>query len=270
MKLAIVALVVSLAARSVFAQGEIAGRVVAADSGRPALAGVEAAIPRLRLAALSDSSGRFRFRSVPAGSHLVVMRAIGFRAESSVVTVDRDEVVSWDVVLTRAEATTLPERRITAPGAAVPAKLIEFTERRKMGTGHFIDRAQLEKAEGGLRQLGDLLSVIPGVRIRRGGNKAWVASGRAVSTGCAFCVMSVAALSPADQAAGAKPACFMDVYLDGALVYDSRQPGNGLFDMNTLQPEHVAGIEVYTSTVQIPARYNRTSGGCGVILIWTR
>ena len=268
-----VALVVlaMLAARTASAQGDIAGRVMASDSGRPAVTGAEASIAKLRLTALSDSSGRFRFRNVPPGAHLVVLRAIGFRAESSTVTIDHDEVVSWDVTLTRATgATALPERVVTAPEVAVPAKLVEFSERRKLGVGHFIDRDQLAKAEGGMRQTGDVIALVPGVMVRRGTNKIWVASGRAKSVKCAFCTFSVGQLSQADQAAGARPACFMDVYIDGALVYDSKHPENGLFDINTVPPDHIAGIEVYTSAAQIPAKYNRTGGGCGVLLIWTR
>jgi hypothetical protein len=62
----------------------------------------------------------------------------------------------------------------------------------------------------------------------------------------------------------------MDVYIDGALAFDSRQARNGLFDINTIRPDHIAGIEVYTSAVQIPAKYNRTANGCGVVLVWTR
>jgi len=257
--------------REASAQGEIAGRVMSADSGRPPVPGAEATIARLRLTAVSDSSGRFRFRKVPPGAHIVVFRAIGFRSESSTVTIDFDELVSSEVVLTRASgATVLPERVVTAPGAAPPAKLVEFSERQKLGTGHFINRDQLAKAEGGLRQTGDLISLVPGVVVRRGSNKIWVASGRTQSVKCAFCTFSVRELSLADQAAGARPACFMDVYLDGALVFDSKHPEHGLFDVNAVPPEHIAGIEVYSSASQIPAKYNRTGGGCGVLLIWTR
>jgi hypothetical protein len=77
-------------------------------------------------------------------------------------------------------------------------------------------------------------------------------------------------LLDSDFAAGARPACFLDVYLDGAMVFDSRTPEHGLFDVNTVPPDHIAGIEVYTSAAQIPAQYNRTGSGCGVMLIWTR
>ena len=256
--------------RGALAQGEISGRVVVADSGRPPVPGAEASIAKLGRRVLSDSSGRYRLKEIPPGTHTVVLRAIGFRSESSLVTIDFDEVVSWDAVLTRATGTVLPERVITAPETRTPAKLLEFTERRESGVGHFVTREQLAKVEGGLRETGDVISLIPGVRVRRGSNKIWIASGRTPSTGCAFCTMSVQQLNQADVAAGARPACFMDVYIDGALVFDSRHPENGLFDVNTVKPEHISGIEAYTSAAQVPAKYNRTGNGCGVLLIWTR
>jgi len=267
--LSVTALLLPLTARTAWAQGEISGRVMVADSARPPIQGAEASIARIGRRVLSDSSGRFRLKDIPPGAYQVVLRAIGFRSESSLVTIDFDEVVSWDVVLTRT-VTVLPERVVSAPEARTSAKLVEFTERQKLAVGHFINRDQLAKAEGGMRQTGDIISLIPGVRVRRGSNKIWIASGRTVSTGCAFCSMPASALNRADFAAGARPACFMDVYLDGAMVFDARHPENGLFDVNTVQPEHIAGIEVYASAAQVPAKYNRTGNGCGVLLIWTR
>ena len=154
--------------RTSSAQGEIAGRVVASDSGRPTIQGAEVSIRRLGKAVLTDSSGRFRLKDVPPGQHLVFLRAIGFRAESSTVTIDFDEVVSWDLVLTRSTGTVLPERIVEGAAKRPPAHLVEFFERQKVGTGHFINREQLEKAEGGLRQTGDLISQLPGVNVRRG------------------------------------------------------------------------------------------------------
>lgn len=266
----LVALLLLSSARASLAQGEISGRVLSPDSGRAPVQGAEASISKLGRRALSDSAGRFRLKDVPPGEHVVFLRAIGFRSESSVVVIDQDEVVSWDVVLTRSTGTVLPERVISASGERPTAKLAEFTERRSAGVGHFISREQLAKAEGGLRKTGDLIAILPGVNARRGSNKVWIATGRATSTGCAFCTMRLEELNRFDVAAGARPACYMDVYLDGAMVFDSRHPENGLFDVNSIPPEHIAGIEVYASAAQIPAKYNRTGNGCGVLLIWTR
>jgi hypothetical protein len=269
--LSVGAALLSLLGPAAFAQGEISGRVTTSDSTRVAVTGAEAVIARLQRTTVTDSLGRFRFNGLPAGRHVVVIRAIGFEAESSTVEIERDEVLSLDVRLDRSGATTLPERVVKAPEARVPAHLVEFNERRTAGVGHFLSREQLEKAEGGRRQTGDLISVLPGVMARRGTNKVWIASGRTRRTGnCAFCAGTVDNLLPSDVAAGARPACFMDVYINGALVFDSRDPKVGLFDVNSVPPEHIAGIEVYTSTAQIPAKYNRTGGDCGVLLIWTR
>lgn len=259
-----------LAGSEALAQGEISGRVTTTDSARVPVAGAEAVIVRLQRTTVTDSLGRFRLKDLPTGVHTVVIRAIGFRAESSTVEIQRDDVLSLEVRLNQSGPIALPERVVTAPEEGRTAKLAEFNERRKFGAGHFIDRTQLAKAEGGMRQTGDLISTLPGVVVRRGSNRIWVATGRAIGTGCAFCAMSVKELLPSDVAAGARPACFVDVYIDGALVFDSRQAREGLFDINTIPPAHIAGIEVYTSAAQIPAKYNRTSNGCGVVLIWTR
>jgi carboxypeptidase-like protein len=277
-RIGVACIMLAAPARHAIAQGEISGRVVAADSGRPPVQGAEATIAKLGRSATSDSSGRFRFRDMPSGEHVLVLRAVGFKSESSKVFIDRDEVVSAQVVMRRT-TTDLPERVVTAPDATPPAKLVEFMERQKTGVGHFITREQLARAEGGVRRTGDVIATIPGVVVRRGSNKIWIASGRTKSTGCAFPDPKLAAaqdcgspqrLDRADSMAGARPACFMDVYVDGALVFDSRNPQFGLFDANSIPPEHIAGIEVYSSTAQIPAKYNRTSAGCGVLLIWTR
>lgn len=253
------------------AQGEIAGRVTTSDSVRVPVVGAEAVIPRLQRAVVTDSLGRFRMKDLPVGWYTLVIRAVGFRAESSTVEVLRDETLSLEVKLSQSAATALPERVVTATEEGMPARLAEFIERRKVGIGHFINRDQLAKAEGGQRQTGDLIAVVPGVRAQRGGSKIWISSARASSEGkCAFCRMSPLQLDRADFLAGARPACYMDVYLDGRLVFDSTHPENGLFDVNALQPAYLAGIEVYSSASQVPAKYNRTSGGCGVLLIWTR
>ena len=43
----------------------------------------------------------------------------------------------------------------------------------------------------------------------------------------------------------------------------------GLFDMNTIDPANVAGIEYFT-TSQTPAQFNGTGTPCATLVIWTR
>ena len=42
------------------------------------------------------------------------------------------------------------------------------------------------------------------------------------------------------------------------------------FDLNLVDPDQIEGIEVYSSGAQMPPRFNRTSSGCGAVVIWMR
>jgi len=253
---------------AVRAQAELQGHVYS-ETGRRPLASAEVFVPRLNIRSQTDSLGRYRLQNIPRGEHLVVTRAVGFRPDSALTAFDGDEALVSDVVL-KVAVNELPTVAVRETSRPIPhGKLAGFEERKALGIGHFVNRELLAKDEN--RKLGEILaSNVPGLSIYRGsGSKSWAASGRAVGTGkCAFC--RGGGVDPADKAAGAPAACYMDVYLDGALVYNSAATQVPLFNLNSLHPNEVEAIEVYTSTAQIPSQYNRTAGGCGVMLIWTR
>lgn len=140
--------------------------------------------------------------------------------------------------------------------------IAEFEERRLAGFGHFITRAELEQQEN--RRTSDILARIPGLTVKRGtGGYAWIASSRGQMT-----IVRQPNPGRLDQERGARPACFSNVYVDGAIVYTS---GLGdLFDVNQIGPNQIEAIEYYSSAAQIPARFNRTNSACGVLVIWTR
>lgn len=258
-----------LAPRALPAQGEVVGLVLEDSSRRP-IPDATLTIAALNRNVRSDSLGRFMLAGIPRGDHVLQVRALGFREARHEVTIASNEVIVTDVLLTRT-AQVLAGTNVMAPAAAT-GKMAGFMERKQRGTGHFIMPEQLRDAEG-RRKTGDLLSLVPGAVMKRGGMKAWIASGRAtnqMSGGCAFCKDTTRQPDRADRAAGAPKACYMDVYLDGTLVFDSSRPSSGLFDVNSLDPAHLEGVEVYASASQVPAQYNRTAGGCGVILLWTR
>lgn len=232
-------------------QGSIAGRVLA-DSTRVPIVAAELTIAGTTRQAASDSAGRFTLRNLPAGIRLLITRAPGFRPDTSRVELFDDESVSRDVVLRRA-VTTLGEVRVRdSTPAFVPAKLRGFTERRRaLVGGHFLDSVVIAKWES--RRTGDLLSTVSGVDVVRDRSAAFISGTRA---------------PPSIRAgAGSRPVpCFMDIYVDGAPV----ALANTAFDVNSLGLNHIAAIEVYSGAANIPALYNRTSRGCGVVLIWTR
>lgn len=236
-------------------QGSIAGRVLS-DSTRAPIAAAELIIAGATARAVTDSAGRFVLRDIPGGRRFLVTRALGFRPETSLVELFDDESVSREVFLRR-RISTLGEVSVRDSSPSfMPAKLREFTERRRASVGgHFLDSTVIAKWES--RKTGDLLSTVPGVDLKRGGSAAYVTGSRA----------------PQSLRAGgeSRPVpCFMDVYIDGALVYSNAMPQMPLFDVNSIGPNHIAAIEVYSSPANTPARYNRTSKGCGVVLIWTK
>ena len=60
------------------------------------------------------------------------------------------------------------------------------------------------------------------------------------------------------------------MYVDGVEVYAGRkdQPH---FDVNSLGPSQIEGVEYYAEAAQAPAQYSPgLESGCGVLLLWTR
>ncbi len=150
----------------------------------------------------------------------------------------------------QASTTTLGAVVVRDSMTLTSAKLREFDERRRsVAGGRFIDSTVIRRWEN--RKTGDLFSTLPGVDVVRQGSAAFLLGGRATQ--------------PLRPSARPTP-CFMDVYLDGAPV----ALGNTSFDVNGISLNHLAAIEVYNGPASVPPRYNRTSGGCGVVLLWTK
>ena len=68
--------------------------------------------------------------------------------------------------------------------------------------------------------------------------------------------------------------CFPDVWLNGVLVREGFvaervEPGQ-LYLNDIVDPDFVAGIEVYTGPAQIPIQFNGSTAMCGVIVIWSQ
>ena len=102
-------------------------------------------------------------------------------------------------------------------------------------------------------------------------SKAWASSGRNItSTSCPTCGPIGGSINPGDRQAGAGPACYLDVYIDGALVYNSSMRYAALFDLNSIEPGSIEAMEVYSSGSNLPSEFQRTGGGCGAVLIWMR
>jgi hypothetical protein len=222
--------------------------------------GAEVSIPGLGLSATSDSTGAFRLIGIPGGKQIVWVRKIGYSPVSAVLTFIAGETLDNDFGLVPA-TTRLPEVDIKAAAPVAP-KLSEFEERRLSSAGgHFLTGAQLEKMEG--RRMSEIMATIPGPLIVRGTtNSAWIAGGRLPR--------GKQAITEMDRRRGASPGvCYSAVILDGTFVYTGNG-GEALWDINSIQPTQIAGVEVYTSGATIPSKYNGTRSTCGLVVIWTK
>ncbi len=252
------------------AQATLIVRVAADTTTRP-IPNVYVGIPALARSATTDSSGRTVFERLPPGAHRLVARAIGFRPESTLVELAAGATREITLKL-MTHTPVLQEVLVSAEGTSRIGKMAGYHERRERGIGRFIDRNVLER--NGHRRTADILNTVPGVYVRYGyTSKAWASSGRnATATGCPSCAngTSAAAINPGDRLAGAGPACYMDVYIDGALVYNSSMRYAALYDLNSIEPGSIEAMEVYSSGSNLPSEFQRTGGGCGAVLIWMR
>jgi TonB-linked SusC/RagA family outer membrane protein len=90
--LTMLALLVSAATAQAQTGGRITGRVSAAD-GRP-LQGVQVGVSETGRGALSDTAGRFTIVNVPAGSHTVIARTLGYTQGTATINVVAGETAT--------------------------------------------------------------------------------------------------------------------------------------------------------------------------------
>lgn len=268
-RLALLLLPIAAGSSPLGAQGTVRGQVLGGEPRTPLPAAWVTLLGDGRRVA-ADSAGRFAVSPLPHGTHRLVIGASGFRPETTEVDLDVD-MLELSAVVLQPTAQALEGVRVTGAASTVTSRLSGFEERRKFGNGTFIDRNKLERFSS--RQTSEALQALaPGVSIRRGTTrKAWAATGRTPWTSAGvFGQAGTFALDEMDRRQGARPACYMDVYLNGALVYNSKSQGAPLFDLNSIAPETIESIEAYTSAAQVPAQFNRSGGGCGVLVIWLR
>ena len=95
---ALAALLTLAAARPASAQGTLEGTVTAAGTGA-ALAGAQVSLPGLTLGGTTNPSGAYQVSGIPAGTHTVEIRLIGYGTEVREITVSSGQTVRLDVTL---------------------------------------------------------------------------------------------------------------------------------------------------------------------------
>jgi hypothetical protein len=211
--------------------------------------------------ALTTSTGTVALSFVDSAGSLLRFRKLGYTPLVQMVTNSRNDPPLTITLQPLAQVLPKVITVDSTPHYVSPA-LRGFEERRKSKIGQFIPEHLVRKNED--RTLGNVIKgQVRGLDVRevRDGSR-WVTVAVAMRNG--------------------KP-CPVDLYLDGLPVSLNTTAGGGAAivrtptprtgpatnDLNDYLPKNLAAIEYHT-TATVPAQFNRTSSGCGVLLLWSR
>ena len=191
-------------------------------------------IDSLRRDVSVSSQGRFVITRLPAGRHLLEIRAIGYRPKAVEIILAEGQVAErqFGMVFTGEQ---LPDLSVEARNSKLLPRFLDFERRRQHGMGVYITREEI-RARGYMR-MGDALRTVQGVRVD--------------------CTEVDCIIRMARSTAG----CFPTYYVDGRLARS--------FAVSTPMSD-VQGIEVYRGAAEAPGEFTGAGAMCGVIVIWTR
>jgi len=218
--------------------GIVRGRVTlggaAGGGSRVELVGTE-------IVAATNDRGEFSLTGVPAGTHVILARHLGYGAasvpvdlvgrEPKRVTIDLPKYVPMmDPVLVSARR----NRSLDQVG---------FNERKRTGGGRYVTREEIERSNP--TYLSDILRRVSGLKVEYEDGREVIRSSRGTTgfsgEGC------------------------VQYYVDD-MLWQSMTPGD-VNDFVTVG--EVMGIEVYADAT-VPARYMRGGEVCTTIVVWTR
>jgi hypothetical protein len=219
-------------------KGSIRGKVLDRSSNTP-LPRVEVVFLGDNRSVVTDSVGQYVFLALPAGAVQLLIRAPSFPATQIIVALAAGEDLERTIVLDstaagRAAAQPLPAMVVAAE--PVEPRLVDFERRRRLGRGHYLTRAELERS--GANSIQDAVRPLRGVALDCGGG-----------SGCNIRMVR------------APMRCYPDYIVDKR-IDNEFGPSTPIRD--------VEAMEVYTGPSDVPGEFAGRSAGCGVVVIWTR
>ncbi len=198
-----------------------------------------------RRGASTDTRGRFVLDDLTPGLKTVRVSALGYVTRTELIEVEPDRVTNVRLSLS-ADPVELDPITVTVERREIVLQDVGFYTREAEGFGEFIDREEIENRVPS--EMSDLFTRIPGADLR---GDAWNPLERYVIL-----------------RGGRAEGCFPRVVLDGVVMSGGGDTPAALDQM--LDPQAVAGVEVYVSGTGVPPQYAGTGASCGLIVIWTR
>ncbi len=208
------------------------------------LGGAYASIDDVDEKAEVDSLGRFVLRGLPSGTHMLMVRRIGYFASRQPVALRNRDTVRVNVSM--AEATLLDTIRVTASPYLVPI-VDQIEQRRRAGFGYLVGPDEI-------RRHGTFRSVFEGfplVEVR----------GSTFNFTIGFRKMSKFEGGPKNTVV-ATTGCTPEIFIDDYRA-DAEQ-------LSVLTPQDIWAVEIHTHPNAGLFKYLSWNNDCGVILVWTK
>ena len=211
--------------------GTITGVVTTGGEKAIGVEGARVTLIGTALVVVTNAKGEFAFHGVTPGKYVIQASAIGYTTLTSPIDVKALETLEV-AFETEASSFRLPDLQVEEEPNIHP----EFLRRKTEGRGRYFSREEIEKRNA--NTVGDLLRLVPGMRIDCRGVMCRASVARAAVRGC-------------------QPSFWMDgIPTDPSVVW--LQP-----------PKDLDGIEVYSGPSETPPELERNSS-CGAIVLWTR
>jgi hypothetical protein len=267
------------------AGGQVVRGSVLAEGTRTPLADVQVtllidapdALPAAdSVVATTNERGQFQLRAPHPGRYRIRAGRLGYVVTlTPPFAVPPGQEVTVTVLL-GLDAIPLEPLRVEAT-AMLPLVWEQIEERRRLGFGRYITRADIERRPGAL-SVAELIDELPGVRVAPTGHGDQVVQIRARTR------LEIGLLGPEyerENAFLAASACPVTLYVDGvkwSRDYDFK--GGTLLDvryqmslneefMNTSAAD-IEIIEVYSGAASMPGVFGGPDAECGVIAVWLR
>jgi hypothetical protein len=214
------------------------------DEKGQGLEGARVLVRGTNIFSTSSDRGYFALDSLPGGTQMLEVRALGYLPATSIVHLAADQPAQAEVFIGD-RLVTLETVRVTAT-LVFSRNLAKFqTNRERNIGGVFVGPREIDRYRG--MRFSNLVQAIPGVRLNyRDG----------------FSILLDYAGTDDGQSPGL---CVPQFYIDGHRSQYTAAEIEGLY-----RAEEIAGVEVYVREGQRPIELQDTNSRCGAIAIWTR
>ena len=224
------------------AEGAVRG-VVSDTSGKP-IAGAQVMLFEPARRATTDASGQFTFGALGAGTYDFYTRRLGYAPVLGRIAVTPGDTVDAAYELEPA-AQALATVTVEANMSSLNLGGFELRRAARAGSGQYVGREQIEQRRSA--GIANVLRAHTRVRLEESSFSGDVrAYGRAGDV----------------RPDGTADRCAMRIMVDGVLMPDEAA-------ITALPPlSEIAGIEVYSSTGDIPPQFSFARPKCGLIAVW--